>query len=229
MYFPVLQLKKSIKDNEINSDQTFRKPFDLRINDHNIVNDNLNQSEAQIDFDKTATSFQRMHHNIPHRFIEVSHPFNAKCVSCAETIHFGRKALKCSECNAISHPKCVDLLPNNCGLPVELMQHLFHSSHDVNDNYFDDMINNEEQDMVEVEQLEPSAPEAHSPINYCNSSDSSATTDNNESDSGAFMSQALETPVNKDIREIEAICANYNEECFSFTDSMLEVLGSEQK
>jgi hypothetical protein len=43
------------------------------------------------------------------------------------------------------------------------------------------------------------------------------------------MSQALETPVNKDIREIEAICANYNEECFSFTDSMLEVLGNEQK
>jgi hypothetical protein len=216
MYFPVLQLKKSIKDNEINlDDQTFRKPFDLCINDHNnTVNDNHNQ---------------RMHHNIPHRFIEVSHPFNAKCVSCAETIHFGRKALKCSECDAISHPKCVHLLPNNCGLPVELMQHLFHSSHDVNDNYFDHMINNEEQDVVEVQQLEPSAPEADSPINYCNSSDSSATTDNNESDSGAFMSQVFGTPVNKDIREIEAICANDNEECFSFTDSMLEVLGNEQK
>lgn len=222
MYFSVLQLKQSIKSDELSSDnELFRKPFDL-INQNNTGRDRPVQIEFQND--KLSTNFQRMHHNIPHRLAEVTNKLNTRCVSCAETIHIGRKTMRCNECRAVSHPKCAENLPNNCGLPVELLQHFFHNSNDVNDHYFEDILNGEEQDVVEVQELEPSAPEANSFINNCHSSDSSATTDNNESDSGAFMSHGLEKNENSDIREIEAICTHTEEEGFSFTDSMIEAL-----
>lgn len=220
MYFSVLQLKKSIKTSD---NQQFRKPFNLFDDHNNVVNEIPVKSESQLD--KSTTSFQRMHHNIPHRFLEVTNKLKAKCVSCADTIFFG-KILKCSECGATSHPKCAEMLPNNCGLPVEMMQHLFLNSNDVNDNHFDDLENSE--DLVEVQELEPSAPEAHSPINNYDSSDSSATTDNNESFSEDHTSQAFGTRrTDSNIRQIEAICAE--EEGFSFTDSMLDVLENKQK
>ena len=227
MYFSV---KSSIKTDDKNlcndSNQLFRKP---------LFSDNKNRVKKRVDNELQThspheqksntcnTSGSRMRHNIPHRFADITNKIpNNKCVTCADAIHFGKKAKKCSECNATTHPKCSQRLPNNCGLPVQLMQQLFHSSNDVNDNYDDYYQTQPIDDVIEFQPLEPSAPE-ETFIKYDDNSDSSATTDNNESDSGAVLSGALmETP--NHLKEIQDICDNKENDNFSFTDSMLEMI-----
>ena len=215
------------------SNQLFRKPL---FSDNKNKNRNKkpveNHLQTRPTYEQKERSGSRMCHNIPHRFSELTNKLpNNKCVSCAEVIHFGKKAKKCSECNATTHPKCAQRLPNNCGLPVQLMQHLFDSSHEMFDNpegraeyYQSQPID----DIIEVQQLEPSAPE-ETFTKYDDNSDSSGnTTDNNESDSGAVMSSArMESPYY--LKEIQDICDNKENDGFSFTDSLLDIIERTEK
>jgi hypothetical protein len=166
----------------------------------------------------TKYSATRMHHNIPHRFDEIINKIpNNKCVSCAEVIHFGKKSKKCSECGATIHPKCAHRLPNNCGLPVQLMQQIFNSSGDVHKDYYQSP---RIDDIVEVHP-EPSAPE-ESFVKY--HSDSSATTDNND-DEDVFDGPALSTITDSpNLKEVQDICDNKESDNFSFSNSLLEIL-----
>lgn len=66
---------------------------------------------------------QRMHHNIPHRFSVGLNMRATKCSVCLDTVHFGRQASKCLECQVMCHPKCSVCLPATCGLPVEYATH----------------------------------------------------------------------------------------------------------
>uniref|UniRef100_A0A3B3B8F6 Citron Rho-interacting kinase n=1 Tax=Oryzias melastigma TaxID=30732 RepID=A0A3B3B8F6_ORYME len=66
---------------------------------------------------------ERMHHNIPHRFTVSLNMRAAKCAVCLDTVHFGRQAATCLECNTICHPKCSPCLPATCGLPAEYATH----------------------------------------------------------------------------------------------------------
>ncbi|XP_061147532.1 citron rho-interacting kinase isoform X1 [Syngnathus typhle] len=66
---------------------------------------------------------ERMHHNIPHRFTVGLNMRAAKCAVCLDTVHFGRQAATCLECNMLCHPKCSPCLPATCGLPAEYATH----------------------------------------------------------------------------------------------------------
>ncbi|XP_032899529.1 citron Rho-interacting kinase isoform X5 [Amblyraja radiata] len=66
---------------------------------------------------------ERMHHNIPHRFTVGLNMRAIKCAVCLDTVHFGRQAAKCAECQVICHPKCSSCLPATCGLPAEYATH----------------------------------------------------------------------------------------------------------
>ncbi|XP_072033601.1 citron Rho-interacting kinase-like [Amphiura filiformis] len=66
---------------------------------------------------------QRMKHNIPHKWSIGLNIRATKCAVCADSVHFGRQAGKCSECNQVCHVRCVDFLPASCGLPTELVWH----------------------------------------------------------------------------------------------------------
>ncbi|CAG2114313.1 unnamed protein product [Medioppia subpectinata] len=233
----VFQLKNSIKFDDLSvksndsNEHVFRKPLFCAENKKHVnqrVENRLHSTPATAapPPDNWSLGSQRMHHNIPHRFVETTNKLpNNKCVSCAETIHFGRKAVKCSECGATTHAKCSLKLPNNCGLPVQMMQQLFHSSYDVNENQLADAYYQTQRidDVINVEPLEPSAPE-ETFVKYDDNSDSSGTTDNNEPDNGAVLTDVLDA----DYREIQDICDKENDG-FSFTDSMLEVLDREYK
>uniref|UniRef100_A0A8D0HGM7 Citron Rho-interacting kinase n=1 Tax=Sphenodon punctatus TaxID=8508 RepID=A0A8D0HGM7_SPHPU len=66
---------------------------------------------------------ERMHHNIPHRFNMGLNMRATKCAVCLDTVHFGRQASKCLECQVMCHPKCSTCLPATCGLPAEYDTH----------------------------------------------------------------------------------------------------------
>uniref|UniRef100_A0A8C7HDW8 non-specific serine/threonine protein kinase n=1 Tax=Oncorhynchus kisutch TaxID=8019 RepID=A0A8C7HDW8_ONCKI len=66
---------------------------------------------------------ERMHHNIPHRFTVGLNMRATKCSVCLDTVHFGRQAATCLECNTLCHPKCSPCLPATCGLPAEYATH----------------------------------------------------------------------------------------------------------
>ncbi|NWR85659.1 CTRO kinase, partial [Furnarius figulus] len=66
---------------------------------------------------------ERMHHNIPHRFNVGLNMRATKCAVCLDTVHFGRQASKCLECQVMCHPKCSACLPATCGLPTEYATH----------------------------------------------------------------------------------------------------------
>ncbi|XP_072443309.1 citron Rho-interacting kinase-like isoform X2 [Chiloscyllium punctatum] len=66
---------------------------------------------------------ERMHHNIPHRFTVGLNMRATKCAVCLDTVHFGRQAAKCAECQVMCHPKCSSCLPATCGLPTEYATH----------------------------------------------------------------------------------------------------------
>ncbi|XP_065891841.1 citron Rho-interacting kinase-like isoform X2 [Dysidea avara] len=65
-------------------------------------------------------------HNIPHKFSGASISIqSANCASCKTTIKRGHKNVKCKYCKVACHPKCAANLPNTCGLPAELADHVF--------------------------------------------------------------------------------------------------------
>ncbi|XP_063171473.1 citron Rho-interacting kinase isoform X3 [Candoia aspera] len=66
---------------------------------------------------------ERMHHSIPHRFNVGLNMRATKCAVCLDTVHFGRQASKCLECQMMCHPKCSACLPATCGLPAEYAAH----------------------------------------------------------------------------------------------------------
>ncbi|KAG0415298.1 hypothetical protein HPB47_007528, partial [Ixodes persulcatus] len=64
----------------------------------------------------------RMQHNIPHRFQVVLCMRGTKCAACLDSVHFGRYASRCEECQAVCHPKCSTLVPSTCGVPAEYVR-----------------------------------------------------------------------------------------------------------
>ncbi|XP_025090318.1 citron Rho-interacting kinase-like isoform X2 [Pomacea canaliculata] len=65
---------------------------------------------------------QRMHHNIPHRFVTGLNTRATKCGLCLGSVHFVKQASKCQECGMVVHPKCATSVPATCGLPTEYVR-----------------------------------------------------------------------------------------------------------
>ncbi|XP_058850206.1 citron Rho-interacting kinase-like isoform X2 [Acipenser ruthenus] len=82
------------------------------------------EERRRVTFEKFGRRLkERMHHNIPHRFNLGLNMRATKCAVCLDTVHFGRQAATCVECNAMCHPKCAPCLPATCGLPAEYASH----------------------------------------------------------------------------------------------------------
>jgi citron Rho-interacting kinase len=65
-----------------------------------------------------------LHHNIPHKFNPLP-PMRSlvagKCAHCELALSRKRKMEQCIHCKIRCHPECSRKIPNNCGLPVEML------------------------------------------------------------------------------------------------------------
>ncbi|CAH1118647.1 unnamed protein product [Phaedon cochleariae] len=69
-------------------------------------------------------SVQRMHHNIPHRFVQKYGVLSTTCVACSRPMSgVSRPVAACVECNVQCHVGCKKDVPNTCGLPQVFAQH----------------------------------------------------------------------------------------------------------
>lgn len=63
----------------------------------------------------------RLNHRIPHRFEPVANRGTKWCCHCGYILPWGRKnARKCLECGAMCHAHCTHLVPDFCGMSMEM-------------------------------------------------------------------------------------------------------------
>lgn len=73
---------------------------------------------------KSGTTFDdeaKLNHRIPHRFEPVSNRGTKWCCHCGHILPWGRKNVrKCSECGVMCHAQCTHLVPDFCGMSMEM-------------------------------------------------------------------------------------------------------------
>lgn len=73
---------------------------------------------------KLGTTFDdeaKLNHRIPHRFEPVSNRGTKWCCHCGHILPWGRKNVrKCSECGVMCHAQCTHLVPDFCGMSMEM-------------------------------------------------------------------------------------------------------------
>ncbi|EEH22723.2 AGC/PKC protein kinase [Paracoccidioides brasiliensis Pb03] len=70
---------------------------------------------------ETDPDEEKINHRIPHRFEGYSNISASWCCHCGYLLPFGRKnAKKCSECNLTCHAQCAHLVPDFCGMSMEV-------------------------------------------------------------------------------------------------------------
>ncbi|KAJ3346407.1 Serine/threonine kinase [Kappamyces sp. JEL0680] len=66
-----------------------------------------------------------INHKIPHRFVESSTMGVHWCAHCGKMVPLGKGShCRCSECFLVAHEHCADRIPDFCGLPDGLLQHV---------------------------------------------------------------------------------------------------------
>ncbi|ORZ06077.1 kinase-like domain-containing protein [Absidia repens] len=79
-----------------------------------VVTKCISKSEKDVDEDK-------LNHKIPHRFEPITNIGANWCCHCGYMLSLGsRSAKKCSECGITCHIKCSHLVPDFCGLSMEM-------------------------------------------------------------------------------------------------------------
>ncbi|SAL99009.1 hypothetical protein [Absidia glauca] len=79
-----------------------------------VVTKCISKSEKDVDEDK-------LNHKIPHRFEPITNIGANWCCHCGYMLSLGsRSAKKCSECGITCHIKCAHLVPDFCGLSMEM-------------------------------------------------------------------------------------------------------------
>lgn len=73
---------------------------------------------------KSGTTFDdesKLNHRIPHRFEPVLNRGTKWCCHCGHILPWGRKNVrKCSECGVMCHTQCTHLVPDFCGMSMEM-------------------------------------------------------------------------------------------------------------
>ncbi|CAK9787244.1 hypothetical protein CC85DRAFT_73077 [Cutaneotrichosporon oleaginosum] len=68
---------------------------------------------------------EKINHRIPHRFQPFTNMSANWCCHCGYMLPFGRtKAVKCTECGVNCHQSCSHLVPNFCGMTMEMANEL---------------------------------------------------------------------------------------------------------
>lgn len=74
-------------------------------------------SKSSTDLDDEA----KLNHRIPHRFDPVTNHGTKWCCHCGYLLPWGRKNVrKCSECGVMCHAHCTHLVPDFCGMSMEM-------------------------------------------------------------------------------------------------------------
>ncbi|XP_060064915.1 citron Rho-interacting kinase-like [Ylistrum balloti] len=89
----------------------------------NLLTPSVKRASSMYSYRLPQTPSQRMHHNIPHRFVTGLNTRATKCAVCLGSVPFVKQASKCQECHMVCHPKCLSAAPATCGLPTEYVQH----------------------------------------------------------------------------------------------------------
>ncbi|XP_069128744.1 citron Rho-interacting kinase-like [Argopecten irradians] len=89
----------------------------------NLLTPSVKRSSSMYSYGLPQTPSQRIHHNIPHRFVTGLNTRATKCAVCLGSVPFVKQASKCQECHMVCHPKCLTAAPATCGLPTEYFQH----------------------------------------------------------------------------------------------------------
>lgn len=71
--------------------------------------------------DVAASDEDKLNHRIPHRFEDMTNLSANWCCHCGYMLPLGRKgAKKCSECDVTCHKRCSHLVPDFCGMSMEM-------------------------------------------------------------------------------------------------------------
>ncbi|GAA5952749.1 hypothetical protein JCM3765_002263 [Sporobolomyces pararoseus] len=89
-------------------------------------------SKSNTDADKDE---EQINHRIPHRFEPITNISPNWCCHCGLVLPLGRKqARKCSECGVTAHTDCVHLVPDFCGMSMEMANKLLSDIKSINSN-----------------------------------------------------------------------------------------------
>ncbi|EGW31618.1 uncharacterized protein SPAPADRAFT_141197 [Spathaspora passalidarum NRRL Y-27907] len=73
-------------------------------------------SKSGIDYDET-----KLKHQIPHRFEPITNHGTKWCCHCGYILPWGKKNVrKCTECGVMCHAQCTHLVPDFCGMSMEM-------------------------------------------------------------------------------------------------------------
>ncbi|KAL9061028.1 MAG: hypothetical protein Q9206_000742 [Seirophora lacunosa] len=99
-----------------------------------VVTKCISKSNAETDPDE-----EKINHRIPHRFEVFSNLSANWCCHCGYVLPFGRKnCRKCSECGLTCHASCTHLVPDFCGMSMEVANQILtgiREARDAKDRY----------------------------------------------------------------------------------------------
>ncbi|CAO1626780.1 unnamed protein product [Sympodiomycopsis kandeliae] len=93
-----------------------------------VVTKCISKSNAEADRDEV-----KINHRIPHRFEPITNIGANWCCHCGYILPLGRKnAKKCSECDITCHSDCAHLVPDFCGMSMEMANQLLSDIETIN-------------------------------------------------------------------------------------------------
>ncbi|PWN28321.1 hypothetical protein BDZ90DRAFT_250760 [Jaminaea rosea] len=93
-----------------------------------VVTKCISKSNAEADRDEV-----KINHRIPHRFEPITNIGANWCCHCGFILPLGRKnARKCSECDITCHSDCAHLVPDFCGMSMEMANQLLSDIETIN-------------------------------------------------------------------------------------------------
>ncbi|PWZ01971.1 hypothetical protein BCV70DRAFT_54197 [Testicularia cyperi] len=93
-----------------------------------VVTKCISKSNAEADRDEL-----KINHRIPHRFEPITNLSANWCCHCGYILPLGRKnARKCSECDITCHTDCAHLVPDFCGMSMEMANQLLSDIESIN-------------------------------------------------------------------------------------------------
>lgn len=76
---------------------------------------------------------EKINHRIPHRFEPISSVTPNWCCHCGAIMNMGRKkARRCQDCDLTAHAECVHLVPDFCGMSMEMANQLLREVKSIN-------------------------------------------------------------------------------------------------
>lgn len=93
---------------------------------HESIHSRCNAARPEDVFEGDSKTEERVKFNIPHAFKQVTVVIPSWCMHCGLMVPFGRRkaALRCEECNLVTHMECSRFTPAHCGLTLELVDSL---------------------------------------------------------------------------------------------------------